>query len=71
MRGGAIGSEVLPGRPGVVDIGDEVRAHLVSILQQDVHTVVVTHKLGNAGSEGVDLLLALVHPVVSIKGKVL
>jgi hypothetical protein len=36
-----------------------------------VHTVVVTHKLGNAGSEGVDLLLALVHPVVSIKGKVL
>ena len=64
MRGGAIGGEVLLGSPGVVDIGDEVRTHLVPTLQQNVDTVVVAHKLGNAGSEGVDLLLTLVHPVV-------
>lgn len=64
VRWGAIGGEVLLGSPGVVDIGDEVAAHLVSVLQQHVHSVVVTHELGDTGGEGVDLVLTLVNPVV-------
>jgi hypothetical protein len=64
VRWGAIGGEVLLGCPRVVDIGDEVRSHFVSVLQENVHSVVVAHELGDPGGEGVYLVLALVNPVV-------
>lgn len=61
---GAIGGEVLLGSSGIVDIGDEVAAHFVSVLQQDMYSVVVADELGDAGGEGVRIVFAFVYPVV-------
>lgn len=46
-------------------------ADLVSVFQQNVHTVVVTHELGNPSSEGIWLLLELIDPVACIDCRVL
>jgi len=53
---GAVGCEVLARGSGVVDVGDEVRTHLVAVLQQHVHSVVVTDEAGETVGVGVDIL---------------
>lgn len=61
---GAIGWEVFLRSSCVVDIGDEVGSYFVSVLQEDVDSVVVADELGDSGCEGVDFVLAFVNPVV-------
>lgn len=64
VRWGAICSEIFTRSSCVVDIGDELRAHLVAGLQEDVHTVVVLDELRNAGGEGILFSFQLIHPVI-------
>ena len=61
---GAICGEIFARISGVVDVGDELRTHLIAGLQEDVHTVVVLDELRDAGGEGILFSFQLIHPMI-------
>jgi len=43
---GAVCGEILSWGAGIVDVRDEMTAHLGTVFQEDVHTVVVADEVG-------------------------
>lgn len=62
----SVTSEVVALDPCVVDVGDVVVAHLVSILEKHVNTVVVSQEVTNSVGIWVSSLNVFVHPVVCV-----
>jgi hypothetical protein len=67
MRGSPITWEILTRHTSVALVRHEEVTHLVSILQQHIHTVVVPQELTQSVSERVDIVLSLVNPMTCIK----
>lgn len=50
--------------PCIVDIRNIVRSNLVTILQQNMDTIIMADELGDPGSEGIGVPLELIDPMI-------
>ena len=67
----AIRGEVFTRSSCVVDVRNELRAHLVTGLQENVDSVIVLDELRNAGGERIRFSFQFIDPVILIEGKLL
>jgi hypothetical protein len=71
VRRNAVAGEIVTGHPCTVEVGDVDLAHLGTVLQEDVDTVIVLQEVSDAVGKWIGFLFTFVDPVTLINNTVL